>query len=55
MPAGCYGQLRDHAHNGGTSLKMFTIHNIISTITIRLSWQKFHAKGLKVSSKDTHA
>jgi hypothetical protein len=48
MPVRCYGQLKDHAHDGDTSHRMFTIHNIMPTLTTRFSsLHKYHAKGFK--------
>jgi hypothetical protein len=53
MPVCCYGQLKDHAHNKGTSHRLFTIHNIMSTLTTRFyHYISLIQKYSKVSSKN---
>jgi hypothetical protein len=53
MSVRCYGQLKDHAHNRGTSHKIFTIHNIMSILTTSFHhYISLMQKDSKVSSKN---
>jgi hypothetical protein len=52
-PVRRYGQLKNHAHDGDTSHRMFTIHNIMFTLTTRFSsLQSLMQRDSKVSSKN---